>query len=99
MIHAHTTELFYLVKHVEEHGREGLTDPWTVRQMALYHKANAGTGENVFIVLNPSRGFQRRLNNVRKEGSLLSPWKVHAMMLSSVVDKWRWYISDLEEQC
>jgi len=96
---ASSIELVYLVKHAEEHGREGSTDPWSVRQMALYHRSNTKTGENIFFVINPSRAFQRRLTNVRGEKDALSPWQVHAIMLSSVVDQWRWYIGALEEQC
>jgi hypothetical protein len=67
--------------------------------MALYHRSNTKTGENIFFVINPSRAFQRRLTNVRGEKDALSPWQVHAIMLSSVVDQWRWYIGALEEQC
>lgn len=93
------TELSYLVKHVEEHGKQDFSDPWSVRQMALYHKMDPRTGENVFIVLNPSRAFRRRLQKARKMTKSLIPWDVHAIMLSSVVNNWRWYIGSMEDQC
>jgi hypothetical protein len=91
-------ETSYLVKHVEEHGRKGPSNPWSVRQMGVYHKANPSAG-NIFVILNPSKSFLRRLKQAQQGAGLPGPWELHLMILACAMEKWRWYLSDLEREC
>lgn len=91
-------ETSYLIKHVEEHGRKGPSNPWSVRQMGVYHKANPSAG-NIFVILNPSKSFLRRLRQAQQGAGLPGPWELHLMILACAMEKWRWYLSDLEREC
>ena len=90
-------ETTYLVKHVEEHGRLESKEPWSIRQMGVYHKSDGSSGD-VFVIINPSLPFRRRLKYVRENGSRPSIRALHAMILSCAMENWRLYISDLEKR-
>ena len=88
-------ETLYLIKHVERHGREERDNPWSIRQMGTYHKADKVIGD-VFVIFNPSRTFQRRLKVVKTQNILPQVEEIHLALLTSVAANWRWYITDLE---
>jgi hypothetical protein len=90
-------ETTYLVKHVEEHGRLESQEPWSIRQMGVYHKSGGSSGD-VFIIINPSLPFRRRLKYARENGSRPCSRALHAMILSCTMENWRWYITDLEKR-
>lgn len=87
--------MLYLLKHVEKHGREEIKDPWSVRQMGVYHRADQDLGD-VFVIFNPSKPFQRRLKRIITLRSRSHVADIHLALLSSVTANWRWYITDLE---
>lgn len=87
----------YLVKHVEEHGRAEISEKWSIRQTGVYHRSCKIYGET-FLVLNPSRILQLRLKELVNAKSTTSPEAIHAAILSSAMDNWRWYVSDLEHR-
>lgn len=88
-------ETLYLIKHVERHGREERDDPWSIRQMGIYHKSDQVIGD-VFVIFNPARSFQRRLKIVKTQNILPQVEDIHLALLTSVTANWRWYITDLE---
>lgn len=90
-------EIAYLVKHVEEHGRSELSNPWSIRQMGVYHKKGGPSGD-VFIIINPSLPFRQRLKDVKHAQRTPSPGEIHLMIQSCTMEKWRWYISNLEKK-
>lgn len=87
-------ETAYVVKQVEENGREE-GDPWSIRQMGIYHKSDSSCGD-VFIILNPSFSLKQRLKHLREFGSRPSSKALHTMILSCAMENWRFYITDLE---
>jgi hypothetical protein len=66
--------------------------------MGVYHKTNPSAG-NIFVILNPSKSFQRRLKQAQQGAGLPGPWELHLMILACAMEKWRWYLSDLEREC
>ncbi|KAI9709139.1 MAG: hypothetical protein M1820_003586 [Bogoriella megaspora] len=90
-------EITYLVKHVEKHGREEKEDPWSVRQMGVYHKHEEESGD-VIIIVNPSYSFQRRIKKLKQPKKALSLDEIHLAILSCSMENWKWYISDLEKK-
>jgi hypothetical protein len=92
------TECAYTIKYSEKHGRDEPLDPWSLRQMGIYHQRLGNNDSNVFIVLNPSRPFLKRIKKVVSCKSRVTPESVQMMALSAAMDNWRWYISDLEER-
>ena len=87
-------ETVYLIKHAERHGREKPQNPWSFRQMGVYHKVDNKNGDT-FLILNPSKSYRRRLKRVPKS-SILEPWEIHMMLLTSAMQNWRWCITSLE---
>jgi hypothetical protein len=65
--------------------------------MGVYHKISVD-GSNTFIVLNPSKSFQRKLKRTKAAADTMTPWVIHMILLSSAMEKWRWHISDLEKR-
>ena len=90
-------DMTYLVKHVEKHGRNELQDPWSVRQMGIYHKSEPDRGD-VFVIVNPSIPFQRRLKQIKMGAEPLRAWEPHMAFLSCAMEKWRWYVTDVERE-
>ncbi|MCJ1384885.1 hypothetical protein MMC17_008003 [Xylographa soralifera] len=89
-------EISYLIKHVELHGRKEERNPWSVRQMGVYYRDDNKHG-NTFVVLNPSRAFQRRLEVVRQTLPIPSAHDIHTLILSSATSSWRSCITDMEK--
>jgi hypothetical protein len=90
------TETAYVVKQVEEHGREE-GDPWSIRQMGIYHRSDASSGD-VFIVINPSAPLKKRLRHLQDFGSRPSPKALHTIVLSCAMENWKFYITSLEKR-
>src|SRR4051794_18841422 len=88
------SELSYIVKHVEEHGRESSDDPWSIRQMGVYHQQDSSLDRNTFIILNPSKTFQRRLRDTQTISGKLPSWEdIHKLLASCSTVAWKRYIS------
>lgn len=88
-------ETLYLIKHVERHEREEPKNPWSLRQMGVYHRTDNETGDT-FVILNPSHPFRRLLKHVSKLSLVSNPWKIHMILLTSAMRNWRWCITYLE---
>lgn len=95
-------ELCYLAKHAETHGREGAHDPWSMRQIGLYHKMDLASKQDTFVILNPSQTIIRRLKvfkEAQRGRDSKDTWiELHLLVLTSVTEKWKWYVSYLEEK-
>jgi len=91
-----TTEFSYTVKHVEEHGRQGAYDPWSIRQMGINHKYDAAQRQNTFVILNPSQGLMKRLDNMSPDAEMLD---IHRLILCAAVEHWNQYLAHLESLC
>ena len=80
---------------MELHGRVGPSDPWSMRQMGVYHKQHSVHGEHTFILINPSKPLQKRLKKIVAKG--VPQWQdIHNLLQSSVTTEWRNYIDYLE---
>lgn len=90
-------EYAYTIRYPEQHGRDEPLDPWSLRQMGVYHQCHTN-GNNTFIVLQPSKPFLKRLKRVTSSKIAVTPQSIQMMALSAAMDNWRWYISDLEER-
>ena len=65
--------------------------------MGVYHKKGGPSGD-IFIVINASFPFRQRLKAVKHAQRTPSPGEIHLMIQSCTMEKWRWYISDLEKK-
>ncbi|KAK0783111.1 hypothetical protein LTR91_015579 [Friedmanniomyces endolithicus] len=88
-------ELCYNVPHVERHGRE-LRDPWSSRQMALYHQHSSDAEPSRWIMLNVSTSTRTKLDRfLASEDTQCCNLALHARLLDSLGQNWTAYIEDL----
>ncbi|KAF2474441.1 uncharacterized protein BDR25DRAFT_122021 [Lindgomyces ingoldianus] len=86
------SELCYLAKNVEKHGREGSDEPWSIRQLGLYHRHEPEN--DTFIILNPMISFQQRLKDAQAKTGAAPTWRdIHMLAISHATWQWRWYLS------
>ena len=82
---------------MELHGRVGPSDPWSMRQIGVYHKQDSAHDRHTFIIINPSKPFQKRLKKVIASGR--PQWQdIHNLLHSSVTSRWRKYVDYLDEE-
>lgn len=89
-------ESTWLLQHVEQHGREDQTDPWSIRQTGVYHSIDETSRWETFLVVNPSDRFQERAKAVGKTPSAGA--NIHLLLLSTTTRTWRVYIDYLESR-
>ncbi|KAF2129906.1 hypothetical protein P153DRAFT_385138 [Dothidotthia symphoricarpi CBS 119687] len=93
------SERCYLLKNVEKHGRDDSEEPWSIRQTGVYHQHNLATGNETFILLNPTMSLQLRLKNAQSRiGHESSSRDVHNLVLSHSTWQWRWYLTFWESK-
>lgn len=93
------TETCYLVKHIERNGRDSCQNPWSIRQIGIYHKRNSQKDEDVFISLNPSDSFSGRLRAIHKDGNSSVKWEgIHILALASTSRQWGAYFNEVDEK-
>ncbi|KAE9379782.1 hypothetical protein N431DRAFT_326685 [Stipitochalara longipes BDJ] len=94
---ANISECCYITKHVENHGREDSDDPWSIRQMGVYHQRNAWDDTNTFVIFNPSITFQQRFKDAQAASGRLPTWRdIHTLAASCSTTPWRRYIGHME---
>ena len=85
----------YLLRSYEKHGRKMLKDPWSLRQMAVYHKYYYRTHRSIWILIQP---FQRCKDALWKAFSQARhsahPVDLHVLLIGVVLLDWRWYLND-----
>lgn len=89
-------EICYILRSYEKHGRSNLTDPWSLRQMAVYQRYNMSKGTSMWILLQP---FQRLKDSLWKDlynwCPSAHPLTLHALLASLEIFNWRWYLNDV----
>lgn len=95
-------EMMYTLKYAEKNGRpQG--NPYSIRQTALYHQYTTD-GAHMWITLHPKNNsaFYTRLKNVLLANGGVTylkqnPFGLHVLLLSSYIDNWKRYLSQLSE--
>jgi len=91
------SELCYLVKHVESKDDKPAQqlEPYSVRQMAVYHSYNAPCKAHTFILMNPSMTFQLHWKQAQAQRPM--DWMdMHVAVAYAMTCCWREYINFLE---
>ena len=90
----------YGLRYVELKHRESET-PWSVRQMAIYHKFRSKCKSSTWIMISASQKTELCLDRyVRSCTDLasLNPFEIHLIILDTALANWRPYIVDLTER-
>ena len=88
------SESCFLLQHVEQHGREGQSDPWSIRQIGVYHRSDKAINQDTDIIVNPSDRLQERLKELPASTSAAA--KVSLLLMSTTTRNWRLYLDYLE---
>ncbi|KAF6834743.1 hypothetical protein CMUS01_06060 [Colletotrichum musicola] len=92
-------EVTYTIRYPEYKAAEG---KWAIRQTGVYHKFNAETCQNLFILLNPvpsSEAHQRaeRLMLAHEQDLAEDVFWLHRELFQAYLPAWRFYSSYLEQ--
>ncbi|CRG91396.1 hypothetical protein PISL3812_08444 [Talaromyces islandicus] len=93
-------ECAYHLRHVEEHGREEERDnPWSIRQMGVYHKHETNPKSHIFILVNPPKHLRTRLTGLLTKPNVNPSWiDIHMVFFSSLSRNWPSYVSWVDEK-
>ncbi|KAI1178094.1 hypothetical protein F4777DRAFT_142287 [Nemania sp. FL0916] len=89
-------DLTYNIRHFELHGRE-LVDPWSCRQMAIYHKFDLKTRISNWILIQPPKKLEKDLKEavIRVDDH---PMSLHLRCLVVGAVNWRDYLNYLSNE-
>ncbi|KAI9893694.1 MAG: hypothetical protein M1814_005910 [Vezdaea aestivalis] len=90
-------EIGYTLKHIELHGRAFPTDPFSVREVAIYHKWNHGAQRNSWFFVQATENIRQGVERVCSQ-SEPHQFLLHTTLLLETSEKWRDYIRYLEDE-
>ncbi|KAI9642069.1 hypothetical protein NHQ30_009940 [Ciborinia camelliae] len=99
----------YVIRQAELNGR-GSTNPWSIRQTAVYHGRRPDANTNIpssikdarsmFLIISPTFDAEARIAKYLEESATnnreMSPWNVHRLIISDSLSGWPDYIASLE---
>ncbi|KAH8591695.1 hypothetical protein B0O99DRAFT_690500 [Bisporella sp. PMI_857] len=83
--------LIYNIRYVERTGRPDYA--WAIRRMGIYQKYLSATGYSTWILLQPTKGACKIVENKADD---LFPESRHITLLSALHRQWRPYLKDLD---
>lgn len=79
------------------------SDPWSVRQTAVYHRLEKATGQAIWIFMHPkakSVAHKQILDHITsqkdRESNEQDPMFIHSLLWASYVGNWRDYMEHYE---
>lgn len=94
----------FVLRYAEENNRKG-SEPWSIRQCALYHQLRLSNHRSIYILISPYqrteaeemlvRWMQGLSTTDKYEHQLMRP---AAMLLDSHVSRWRQYMKHYERE-
>jgi hypothetical protein len=94
--HLTQLEISYVTPYVERHGRD-LKDPWSLRQVGVYHQTTAGeTSRWVFIDLKSHA--ESYLNDLLSDSSEKPEVAIHALLAMHLCKNWADYVEYLANE-
>lgn len=90
------SESCFLLQHVEQHGREEQSDPWSIRQTGVYHRSDKALNQDTDLIVNPSDRLQERLKELKASTSAAAG--VSLLLMSTTTRNWRPYLDYLESR-
>lgn len=102
-LHSHLTTNFslafetaYVLKYIDLNGRPG-TDPWSIRQMAIYQNFNISNAHSDNLLIRSSDQVQKRISDLvhsKSINTLPTHWtNMHSVYLGTLNHNWGVYIS------
>lgn len=101
LIHnANVKDICYMVRHFERHRRNSLSNPWSLRKMAVYHKHYIREQRSDWLLISTFKDCKQRLwenkdidSEVDSQSSLFSLHiSTHVSILETVTLNWAEYL-------
>ncbi|CAJ2502505.1 Uu.00g098990.m01.CDS01 [Anthostomella pinea] len=88
-------EVCYILRTYERHGRQNLQDPWSLRQMSVYHQFDSTNNRSVWILVQPfARSKSVFLSRCFDATLRQTPEMLHSVFIHGALASWRWYLDD-----
>jgi hypothetical protein len=87
-------DICYNLHFVERHGRDGLKDPWSFRQVAVYHSYDYERKKCSWVFIQLPKALKARIIREEKPHS---PLLIHWLIRHCCASEWRWYINYLSD--
>ncbi|TGO38123.1 hypothetical protein BHYA_0081g00190 [Botrytis hyacinthi] len=102
-------DLMYVIRQVELNGRGG-TNPWSIRQTAVYHgrrpdetsslPVSIKTAPSILLIIAPTSNAEMRMTAYLEERAAdkqqVSSWDLHRIIVSDSLSGWQDYMISLE---
>ena len=82
---------------MERHDLDHVAEKWSIRKMGVWHRRSQSN--NSYIVINPSEALLKKFDTISDLKEEPTPLEMHSVILSTAMENWRWYISDIEGRC
>ncbi|KAH7085296.1 hypothetical protein BKA63DRAFT_499329 [Paraphoma chrysanthemicola] len=93
-------EIAYNFKYVARHGRSIPQDPFSIRQIGVYHQFQENSFTSKWVFLQAPDNLQTRLASEFENGEVLKPVTQsyhHAAVFQCLSEDWREYVNHLED--
>ena len=91
------SEICYNIVYVERHGGD-LKDPWSVRQLGVYHQVSHDFLASKFVLLDLASHAVPTLKDFIESGSDLSTFAFHILLQCHLSSNWADYIEYLDSE-
>lgn len=88
------SDICYNIRFVERHGRDGLKDPWSFRQVAVYHSYDYERKKCSWVFIQLPKAV---IASIVREAKPHSPLLIHWLIRHYCASEWRWYINYLSD--
>lgn len=93
-------EIAYGLRYAELNNRTS-TEPWSIRQTAIYHRFRANEMASTWVMVSASRRAERCIDRYVKgcvDLAPLNPFEIHLILLDTVLANWRPYLISLTDR-
>jgi len=87
-------DICYNIRFVERHERDGLKDPWSFRQVAVYHSYDYERKKCSWVFIQLPKAVKA---SIVREAKPHSPLLIHWLIRHYCASEWRWYINYLSD--
>lgn len=95
-----TLEIAYGLRYAELNSRQS-TEPWSIRQTAIYHRFRANSMASTWVLISASQRAEQCIDRYVKscvDLSPLNPFEIHLILLDTIIANWRPYIVSLTDR-
>ena len=93
-------DIGYNIKYAAPHMRSFPIDPFSIREVGVYHSFNTDTNESSWVFIQASNTLEEQFKHCfaqPNEAKTILQFRIHGIILQAALDGWRDYLVYLEE--